>query len=134
MKAGWRLFAGLSIFYAIVAVIYWLVGGEAVGITAVTLSSALAALIAFYFWFSTKRSGGILPEDNMAGEIADSAGELGFYSPHSWWPLPVALSACAAGLGLLIGWWLTLIAIGALLISIIGFVLEYEKPSALPTH
>jgi hypothetical protein len=134
MKAGWRLFAGLSIFYAIVAVIYWLVGGEAVGITAVTLSSALAALIAFYFWFSTKRAGGVLPEDNMAGEIADSAGELGFYSPHSWWPLPVALSACAAGLGLLIGWWLTLIAIGALLISIIGFVLEYEKPSALPTH
>jgi hypothetical protein len=80
-------------------------------------------------WFTAKRIGGILPEDNDLGEIADSAGELGFYSPHSWWPLPVALSACAMGLGLLIGWWLTLIAVGALLISVAGFVLEYEKPS-----
>ena len=35
---------------------------------------------------------------------------------------------CAAGLGLLIGWWLTLIAVGALVVSIMGFVLEYEKP------
>jgi hypothetical protein len=34
-----------------------------------------------------------------------------------------------AGVGLLIGWWLTLIAVGGLLISILGFVLEYEKPS-----
>jgi hypothetical protein len=34
------------------------------------------------------------------------------------------------GLGLLVGWWLTLIAVGALLISVAGFVLEYEKPSA----
>jgi hypothetical protein len=36
----------------------------------------------------------------------------------------------AAGLGLLIGWWLTLIAAGALVVSILGFVLEYEKPSS----
>jgi hypothetical protein len=40
---------------------------------------------------------------------------------------------CAAGLGLLIGWWLTLIAVGVLLISVIGFVLEYEKPD-LSSH
>lgn len=134
MKAGWRLFTGLAVFYAIVAVVYWQVGGEAVGITAITLSSGLASLIAFYLWFTSKRSGGILPEDNMVGEIADSAGELGFYSPHSWWPLPVALSACAAGLGLIIGWWLTLISIGVLLISVVGFLLEYEKPSTHSVH
>jgi hypothetical protein len=130
MKASWKLFVGLSIFYAILAVIYWLVGGEAVGITAITLSSGLAGLVGFYMWFTAKRIGGVLPEDNDLGEIADSAGELGFYSPHSWWPLPVALSACAMGLGLLVGWWLTLIGIGSLLISVVGFVLEYEKPSA----
>jgi len=130
MKASWKLFVGLSVFYSIVAVVYWQVGGEAVGITAITLSSGLAGLVGFYMWFTAKRIGGVLPEDNDLGEISDSAGELGFYSPHSWWPLPVALSACAMGLGLLIGWWLTLIAVGALLISVAGFVLEYEKPSS----
>jgi hypothetical protein len=33
-----------------------------------------------------------------------------------------------AGVGLIIGWWLTLIAFAALLVSIVGFVTEYEKP------
>jgi hypothetical protein len=128
MKAGFRLFGGLAVFYFIVAVIYWQVGGEAVGITAILLSGGLAALIGYYLWFTNKRLGGSLVEDRLDAEISDGAGELGFYSPHSWWPLPVALSMCAAGLGLLIGWWLTLIAVGALVVSIMGFVLEYEKP------
>jgi hypothetical protein len=53
---------------------------------------------------------------------------MGFYSPHSWWPLPVALSAIVMGVSLVVGWWLTLISLGALVIGIIGFVTEYEKP------
>ena len=130
MKTGWILFAGLAIFYAMMTVIYWLVGGEAVGITAIGLSGGLAGLVGFYLWFTNKRLGNVLPEDNTMAEISDSAGELGFYSPHSWWPLPVAFCMVLAGVGLLVGCWLTLIAVGGLLISILGFVLEYEKPSA----
>ena len=129
MKTGYWLFNGLAVFYAIITVIYWYVGGEAVGITAIGLSGGLAALIGFYLWFTNKRLGNVLPEDNVTGEISDSAGELGFYSPHSWWPLPLAFCMVLAGLGLLIGWWLTLIAVGGLVVSIFGFVLEYEKPS-----
>lgn len=129
MKASYRLFIGLSVFYGVMGVIYYAVGGEAVGITCISLSSGLAGIVGFYVWFNSNRMG-VLPQDNLGAEIADGAGELGFYSPHSWWPLPVALSACAAGLGLLLGWWLTLIAVGALLFSVIGFTLEYEKPSA----
>jgi hypothetical protein len=128
MKASYRLFIGLSVFYAVMGVIYYAVGGEAVGITCISLSSGLAGIVGFYVWFNSNRMG-VLPQDNLGAEIADGAGELGFYSPHSWWPLPVALSACAAGLGLLLGWWLTLIAVGALLFSVIGFTLEYEKPT-----
>jgi hypothetical protein len=33
---------------------------------------------------------------------------------------------------LIVGWWLTLIAVGALIISVMGFVLEYERPSNSP--
>lgn len=129
MKTTVNLFVGLALFYFILGGIYWAVGGEAVGITALTLSGALAALVGFYMWFAQKRIGGVLPEDRPAAEIADGAGELGFYSPHSWWPLPVALSACTAGLGLIIGWWLTFIGVGALIVSILGYVTEYERPT-----
>ena len=133
MKAGWKLFAGLAIFYFITGAIYWLVGGEAVGITAIPLSGGLAALVGYYLWFTNRRLG-LQPEDKLDGEIEENAGEIGFYSPHSWWPLPVALSACAMGLGLIIGWWLTMIAAGTLFVSIFGFVLEYEKPNSAAHH
>ena len=129
MKTSWLLFIGLSIFYAIMTVIYWQLGGEPVGITAIALSGGLALIVGFYLWFTSRRLGNLLPEDNLQGEIADSAGELGFYSPHSWWPLPGALSACTVGLGLIIGWWLVLIGVGSLLISVLGLVLQYERPS-----
>jgi uncharacterized membrane protein YczE len=134
MKVNWQLFTGLAVFYVIVTVIYWYVGGEPVGIGGMLLAACLAGMVGFYIWFTQKRIGVILPEDNVTGEIADGAGELGFYSPHSWWPLPVALSACTMGLGLIIGWWLTLIGVGAIMISIIGMVTEYEKPITNASH
>ncbi|TRZ54854.1 MAG: cytochrome c oxidase subunit 4 [Streptomycetaceae bacterium] len=134
MKVNWKLFGGLSIFYVIMTIIYWYVGGEPVGIGGMLLAACLAGMVGFYVWFTQKRIGVILPEDNVTGEIADGAGELGFYSPHSWWPLPVALSACTMGLGLIIGWWLTLIGVGAIMISVIGMVTEYEKPISNASH
>jgi len=134
MKANWKLFTGLSIFYVAMAVIYYAVGGEAVGITGMILAACLAGMVGFYLWFTQKRIGFDIPSDDLDAEIADAAGELGFYSPHSWWPLPVALSATAMSLGLIIGWWLTLIALGALVISIIGMVTEYEKPISQSSH
>jgi hypothetical protein len=130
MKTSWILFVGLSIFYVILTVIYWQLGGEPVGITAIALSAGLALIVGFYLWFTNRRLGNLLPEDNQQGEIADSAGEIGFFSPHSWWPLPVGLSATAVGVGLIIGWWLVLIAVGALIISVLGLVLEYERPTS----
>ena len=128
MKTNWSLFVGLAVFYVIMAIVYYYIGGEAVGITGMILSACLSGMIGFYIWFTAKRIGHDLPEDRPNAEIADGAGEMGFYSPHSWWPLPVALSAIVMGVSLVVGWWLTLISLGALVISIIGFVTEYEKP------
>ena len=134
MKVSWQLFIGLALFYVLMTIIYWQVGGEAVGIGGMALASGLAGMVGFYMWFTQRRIGSILPEDNLVAEIADGAGDLGFYSPHSWWPLPVGLSACALSLSLVIGWWLTLISVGVLVISIIGMVTEYEKPVEVSSH
>ena len=134
MKVSWQLFISLALFYVLMTVIYWQVGGEPVGIAGMLLAAALAGMVGFYVWFTQRRIGQILPEDNLTALISDGAGELGFYSPHSWWPLPVALSMCALTLSLIIGWWLTAISLGALVISIIGMVTEYEKPIAVSAH
>lgn len=134
MKVSWQLFIGLSLFYVLMTIIYWQVGGEPVGIGGMLLAAALAGMVGFYVWFTQRRIGQILPEDDMTALISDGAGDLGFYSPHSWWPLPVALSMCALTLSLVIGWWLTVISLGALVISIIGMVTEYEKPATVSAH
>ena len=134
MKVSWQLFISLALFYVLMTVIYWQIGGEPVGIGGMLLAAALAGMVGFYVWFTQRRIGQILPEDNLTAQISDGAGELGFYSPHSWWPLPVALSMCALTLSLIIGWWLTVISLGALVISIIGMVTQYEKPIAASAH
>ena len=132
MKTGYKLFTTLTVFYGILAIVYWLLGGEPLGITAISLSAGLSATVGFYLWVNYRRLG-LHPSDNNEGEIADLEGELGFFSPHSWWPLSLALSACTMGLGLVLGWWLTIIGIGVLIASIIGFTTEYEKPG-ITTH
>ena len=134
MKTNWMLFVGLSIFYVIMTIVYWQVDGEPLGITGLMLSAGLAGMVGFYVWFTQKRIGKVLPEDNTTAEIADGAGELGFFSPHSWWPLPTGMCAVATGLGLIIGWWFTLIAVTGLIISVIGWVTEYEKPLTSSFH
>lgn len=127
MKFSWRLFLGIGVFYALITAVYAKLSNEIIGSLALLLSTLLAILLGFYFWFIDRRIDGYLPEDNLEGEIADRAGELGFFSPHSWWPLLLGFFMTLAGLGVLLGWWLTIMAVAGLLISIFGFVMQYQK-------
>ena len=130
MKFSWKLFLGIGVFYALVTVVYAELSKEIVGSLALLLSTLLAILLGFYFWFIDRRTNGYLPEDNLDGEISDRAGELGFFSPHSWWPLPLGFFMTLGGLGVLLGWWLTIIAVAGLLISIYGFLMQYQRDNS----
>ena len=77
MKTNWQLFGGLSVFYVLMAIVYYYVGGEAVGITGMILAACLAGMVGFYVWFTQKRIGRLLPEDRPTAEIAEGAGERG---------------------------------------------------------
>jgi hypothetical protein len=130
------MFYGCAAFFLAADVVYWFwtdADGRPdwTGTTALALSVGLAGLVAFYIHFTISRlektNDGPLPEDNNEGEIADGAGDLGFFSPHSWWPLFAGLSAATVALGLVFGWWLLIIGVGALLLSAIGFVFEYYR-------
>jgi MFS family permease len=128
---GW-LFAAGFFFFAISAVIYGILSdGEPVGTVALAFTAGLAFLIGYFVLFTARRIDP-RPEDSKTAEIAEGAGELGFYSPHSWWPLAVAFFAATAFLGIVIGWWLFIIgAIGGGL-AVIGMVFEYYRGE--PVH
>ena len=122
---GW-LFAAGFFFFSLAAVVYWLLSEEVVGTVALSFTSGLAFLTGYYLLFTARRIDR-RPEDSVDAEISDGSGELGFYSPHSWWPLPVAFFAATIFLGIIIGWWLVIIGVIGGALAVIGLVFEYYR-------
>ena len=125
MKVESLIFGIIAFFCVAAAVVYGLWAKEPIGTTALVLSAGLTGLIGGFFWFVSRRIDA-RPEDRKDAEIADGAGELGFFSPSSYWPFALALSAAMMGLALAF-WasWLIIIAAIALLITIGGLLFEY---------
>jgi hypothetical protein len=128
MKVEGYLFVGCAAFFAASDVVYWHYSKDPTGATALALAVGLAFLSGFYILFTGRRLPP-RPEDRSDAEISEGTGELGFFSPHSWWPLITGLSAAVAALGAAVGWWLFLIGMLFVLLSAIGFVFEYYRGS-----
>jgi len=127
-----RLFEICCAFFILAAVVYGVLtamfephGIEWAGTTALVLSAGLALIIGTFFRFVARRLD-TRPEDYDDAEVADGAGELGFFSPHSWWPLLIALSFSTAAVGTAL-WLPWLIAAGVVFVlgSVCGLVFEY---------
>jgi hypothetical protein len=67
------------------------------------------------------------PEDRADGEIAEGAGELGFFPPYSWWPLWCALCLASMTLGVAVGWWLFILGAMLGIIALSGLIFEYYR-------
>lgn len=122
---GW-IFAFFGAFYFVVAGAYWLVSGDAIGTTALTLSGVLGAMVAFYVLYTAKRVYP-RPEDRKNAEIDEADPEYGFFSPHSWWPFVVGLSTFFIALGLVFAVWLTVFGVMLLVIALVGWLFEYYR-------
>lgn len=123
-----KLFGFLVPFFVVVAVIYAVVTdfGEWVGIVGLSLTAAMCAFVAWFFWLSG-RNVDARPEDDLEGEIADQAGDYGHFAPHSWWPLWLGLSTSILVLGVAVGWWLVVVALPFVAISVLGWTFEFFR-------
>jgi hypothetical protein len=126
VKVEGNIFAGFGVFVVPCTWVYWHYSKDPTGTAALIMTIGLCALIAFYLLFTAKRIDA-RPEDDSHAEIADAAGELGFYSPYSWWPLAVAASGAFIFLGGVIGWWLVIVAVPFFAVSVWGLVFEYYR-------
>src|SRR5438309_4109740 len=116
MKVESLIFFIIAVFCVATAVVYGLWAQEPIGTTALALSGGLNMLIGGFFWFVSRRIDA-RPEDRKDAEMADGAGELGFFSPGSYWPLTLALCIGLMGLGLIF-WYSWLIIMGAVAVII----------------
>ncbi|RBY82573.1 cytochrome c oxidase subunit 4 [Geodermatophilus sp. TF02-6] len=125
MKVEALIFNVVSGACILAAIVYGTWAREPIGTTALVLSGGLTGLIGGFFWFVSRRIDP-RPEDRKDADIADGAGELGFFSPSSYWPFAVALSAALMGLALAFFYtWMIILAAAALLITIGGLLFEY---------
>lgn len=132
MKIEARLFELLTAFFVLVGIVYAIFTGvsrtgvEWAGTTAIVLTAGLTLIIGTYFRFVARRLD-LRPEDYEDAEIIDGAGDLGFFSPGSFWPITLAAAAAltATGLAFFEPW---LIALGAVcvLTAVGGLLFEYH--------
>lgn len=126
MKAETLIFGVCAGFFVLVTPIYWFMSGDHTGTTALAMSFLLTSLITFYLGFHARRMEP-RPEDRKGGEIAEGAGELGFFPPFSWWPLWCAMALSAVVLGVVIGWWLVIIGAVFGAVALSGLIFEYYR-------
>ncbi|WP_283133790.1 cytochrome c oxidase subunit 4 [Rhizohabitans arisaemae] len=122
---GW-MFLLCGVFFAAVDLVYWFWSKDPTGTTALGITVGLAFMIGYYLLYTAARIGP-QPEDDKQAEVADGAGEIGFYSPHSWWPLFVGLAAALTFFGFVIGWWLFMIGVALTILATIGWVFQYYR-------
>jgi hypothetical protein len=127
MKAEAWIFAICTVFFVLVAPAYWLIARDPTGTSALVMTALLTLLVTFYLGFHASKMEP-RPEDREDAEIADGAGELGFFPPHSWWPL-----WAAATLGVIVfatamgAWWLMIIGFAIGFITLCGWIFEYYR-------
>jgi hypothetical protein len=125
MKMETWIFAMSTAFFVLVTPAYWFITGDPTGTSALVMTTLLAALVTFYLGFHASRMEP-RPEDRHDGEIADGAGELGFFPPYSWWPLWCALTLAVMVFAIAMGaWWLFIIGGAFGFVALSGWVFEY---------
>ena len=132
MRVEARLFLTLAAFFWLAAIGYGVWTHvtqrhvEVVGVAGLILTGGLVGIPGGFFWFVSRRIDP-RPEDRSDAEIAESAGELGFFSPGSYWPVAIGAAAAVTGLGLAYwpAYWLLAVGAVAILITAGGLVFEY---------
>ncbi|BBC96485.1 cytochrome c oxidase subunit 4 [Streptomyces griseofuscus] len=124
MKIQGRMFIWLSFFILIMAIVYGVWSKEPAGTTALFLAFGLSIMIGFYLGFTARRVDAGAQDDTEA-DVADDAGELGFFSPHSWQPLMLGFGGAIAFLSIAVGWWLIYFSAPFIVIGLFGWVFEY---------
>jgi hypothetical protein len=131
MKVEARLFDITTGFFFLAAVVYGFWAQEPVGTVGLILTGGLSLIIGSYFHFVARRVAR-RPEDNTEAEVSDGAGEIGFFSAGSYWPVAIAASGGLAAVAIAF-WevWLLVVALVCILVTIGGLVFEYHtRPNA----
>lgn len=104
---------------------------EWAGTMELLIAGTMAAAIGMYFAFVARRIQP-RPEDRNA-EIAEGAGDIGFFSPGSYWPLGLGLAVALGAIGIAMSQsWVAILGLIGIFLATGGLLFEYYlvKPGA----
>lgn len=133
MKTEATLFNMLGPFFLLIAVVYGFMTewNEWVGVVCLVLTAGLVLMVGVYLAGVAKKID-LRPSDDPEGEIAQAAGNMGFFFPWSWWPIVLAAGGAMCFLGAAIGWWIFGIGLVLSIIALVGWV--YEASRGIHAH
>jgi hypothetical protein len=128
MRVEGGLFLFVFVFLGVCDAVYWFTSYDPTGTTALGLAAGFGFIIGTYLIVTGRRIDP-RPEDRGEATIEEGAGEVGFFSPYSWWPMSIALSVGLLGMGWIYGWWLFVIGVALVVLTVGGLLFEYYAES-----
>ena len=126
MKDTAKIFFYICVFLVIMDGVYWWTSHDPTGTAALVMATGLSGMIAYYLYFTNRRLGPG-PDDREDAEPHEGAGEQGFFSPTSYWPLVLCLALAMLFLGIAVGFWLCFFAAPFVAFGVYGLVFEYYR-------
>lgn len=124
VKVEGYVFLIIGVFLGGTGLVYWFLSEDPTGTAALAISFGLGTLVGGYLLFTSRRIGP-RPQDLPDAEVADGAGELGHFSPGSYWPFFIGATATLFVLGIVIGLWMMILGVALLVIAVTGLLFEH---------
>ncbi len=124
MKVEGLVFSVFTSFLGVTAIVYWYTSKDPTGTAALGISAGLGLLIGGYLLLTGKRTGP-RPSDLADAEVVDGAGDVGHFSPGSYWPFFISMFAAVMLVGAIVGIWLALIGAIATFATLMGLMFEH---------
>ncbi|AZN29067.1 cytochrome c oxidase subunit 4 [Flaviflexus salsibiostraticola] len=120
-------FATPGAFFVLVALAYaFVTNAEPIGTMALAGLAFMFFFVTGYLWLTSRRVD-FRASDDEEGEIHESAGEIGEFSPHSWWPFVAGVAATVVAAGFAVGWWMFGLGLVLGAMAVVGYAFENNR-------
>ncbi len=127
MKLETILWAGVTLYFALIGALYWAVGGDPAGASLLLMATGVGGLVAGWGWDWRRHHRLPRPEDLVDSDAPDAAGVVGVYPTASLRPLALAVGITAAALGVVLGSWMSLAGVAIIASQVALLVRDADK-------
>ncbi len=125
MRLETVLWAGVTVYFAVIGVIYLFVSDDPVGVSILLSATGLGGIIAGWSWDWGRRHGERI-EDQAEADASDATGIVGVYPTESLRPVALAVGSTALLLGIPLGSWLSMIGLAIIASQLVLLVRDLD--------